>query len=244
MDPRQIAATNLAAVALNRNLGFSVICGLDTTGENLVLVCLKTSPEEEGRNCRFGVDESTGRVFIEPVNLLGITGPAIPRVYNVMNSLRHAGVEYHVGGSGNNVDTVLGWYGKDQGLDASLRRISWKHDAPSLIASCRWAHDEPIIKMSRVEKSPFRDAPDPHLYVPDIGPGFGYCLTECFGNGDTRSPFLGDPFLLPLDGSARSVMHSLWEVLDTEYKVAIVVKFIPRNGARPEIVLHDTHMPV
>lgn len=243
MDPRHIAATNLATLALNRHLGFSVITGLDTTGENLILVCLKTHPEVEGRNCGFAIEKNTGRLIIEPADFSKVTGPAIPRVHTVMHSIRHAGVEYHVAGN-NNVDTIIEWYGKDQGLEASLRRVSWKHDVPSLTASCRWQHGHPIIKMARVEKSPFRDAPEPHLCVPDVGPGFGYCLTECFGNGDVRSPFLGDPFLLPLDGSARAVMHSLWEVLSTEYRVAVAVRFIPKNGGRPETVFFNRYQGV
>lgn len=187
------------------------------------------------------VDEDTGRVAIEPADFSKVTGPAVPRAYNVMRDLTHAGIAYHVVGNGIHVDTAIEWYGKDQGLEASLRRMSHGRTVPSIIASCRWEHGRPIIKMARVERSLFKDASEPHLCVPDVGPGFGYCLTECFGNADARSPFLGDPFLLPLSGSARSIMYSIWEVLDDEYKVGIVVKTFPRNGGKPDIVVHNQY---
>jgi IMP cyclohydrolase len=58
--------------------------------------------------------------------------------------------------------------------------------------------------------------------------GLGYGLTTYMGDGSPLPSYVGDPLLLPLEGTAQQVLETYWEALDTERRVSLGVKRIPQ----------------
>ncbi len=103
--------------------------------------------------------------------------------------------------------------------------------------------DEPsfalgILKASRADvaqtdRTSFRPAPPP--------PGFGLGVTTYHSDGDPLPPFSGEPLWLPLAGDAAGILDRYWDALDKGNRVALAVKWIPRNRGPSQILIRNRH---
>ncbi len=248
-DIRQLAATNLSTLALNPYPGRGIIVGLDDTGKNLIQVYWIMGRSENSRNRVFGCNPETGRVFTEAADPAKVKDSSLI-IYNAMREVHHAGVSYYIASNGNQTDVVADGYAEDRGMHSSLSGVVYEPDAPNytsrITASCRFENGEAIIKMSLLRKSPFSDKCCRHLFeIEGVGKGFGHCLTTYRGDSDgPLSPFRGEPYLLPLEGSPAAIAHLFWEVLDTENKVSLAAKSIPRDGSPSKTVIINKYSKV
>jgi hypothetical protein len=80
---------------------------------------------------------------------------------------------------------------------------------------------------------------DRYTYRPASPPkGLGYGLTTYMGDGSPLPSYVGDPLLLPLEGTSQQVLDTYWEALDTDNRVSLAVKRIPPVGAS-DILVHN-----
>jgi hypothetical protein len=81
---------------------------------------------------------------------------------------------------------------------------------------------------------------DRYTYRPALPPpGLGFGLTTYMGDGSPLPSFAGDPLLLPLEGTAETVLSTYWDALDANNRVALAVKRIPESGAQTEILVRN-----
>ncbi|QBD78352.1 inosine monophosphate cyclohydrolase [Ktedonosporobacter rubrisoli] len=69
--------------------------------------------------------------------------------------------------------------------------------------------------------------------------GLGVGLTTYQGDGNPLPGFQGEPLLLPCSGSAEEVLHTYWEALNAENRIALAVKEIPASGGPGNIVIKN-----
>jgi hypothetical protein len=85
------------------------------------------------------------------------------------------------------------------------------------------------VDPDQTDRYTYRPAPPP--------PGLGFGLTTYMGDGSPLPSFVGDPLLLPLDGTAEDVLSAYWDALDSGNRVALAVKRIPGSGEASEILV-------
>jgi hypothetical protein len=233
MNQRQLAEVNFAALAANPYPGRGIVVGLDETGEQLVQVYWIMGRSENSRNRIFRSEG--GRLFTEAADPSKVKDPSLI-IYNAMRETELGGITYAVVSNGKQTDAVADGYAEDQTMHASLRRFSYEPDEPNftprITASCRWEHDNPIIKISLLRMSLFNGDCSRHLFeINGVGKGFGHCITTYSGDGKPLPAFQGEPYVLPLCGDAETMAHTFWDAaLDADNRVAIAVKLIPKNG--------------
>jgi hypothetical protein len=87
------------------------------------------------------------------------------------------------------------------------------------------------VDPERTDRTTYRPTPPP--------PGLGFGLTTYMGDGSPLPPFVGDPLLLPLKGTAQQVLDAYWSALDASNRVALAVKRIPLSGEASEILVRN-----
>jgi hypothetical protein len=100
---------------------------------------------------------------------------------------------------------------------------------------------KPKLSLSLLKANPVDPAyTDRYTYRPATPPpGLGFGLTTYVGDGSPLPAFNGDPLLLPLEGTAQSVLDSYWDALDANNRVALAVKHIPGSGKPSEILVRN-----
>lgn len=83
-----------------------------------------------------------------------------------------------------------------------------------------------IIKISATD---YRQVSFQHFKYRTACAGWGHCITTYEDNGSPLPPFQGEPFSYPLSGTGRQVVRDVWEVLNKEYRVAAIAKFVDRK---------------
>ncbi len=90
-----------------------------------------------------------------------------------------------------------------------------------------------FVDISIIKKSRFGTAgSERQLFnYADFIPGLGYCITTYQCDGNPLSSFVGEPYLLPLVGSAEQAAQNIWNILNEANRVAIAIKSISlKNG--------------
>jgi len=230
---RGIAESNIRLL-LRPNPGDGFIVGLDETGENLVVVCWIIGVDPKTRNRVFGYE--SGRIFTDVADSSKPVDQSL--LYNVMHEF--VGLDFTSGvvmvcvvGNGDQTDKVIADCSKHSFFEI-MNSCTYKPDLTNTLritAVSSWFEGEPYRQMSILRKSVWSDKCNRNLYeINDVGKGFGYCLTTFSGGGfGTQPPFGGEPYLLPLEGGINDIAEEYWEMLDSENKVALAVKFIPRD---------------
>jgi len=223
--PHIQAAKNLEALSRNAYPGRGLIVGLSSDGNHMVQAYWMMGRKPSSRN-RIFVMKENGTVetsFIDPDQ----AKDAKLLIYKAMAEYRGS----YIVGNGDQVDTVI-WH---EHINRSFQEVmnirTYEPDGPNftprITAICADLADKPFVEMSLLRKSAFGDGCDRFLYRQEqFEPGLGYCLTTYINDGDPLPAFRGEPYLLPLQGGIHDVTATLWETLDEENRVALVVKFI------------------
>lgn len=236
------AVANLFRLSENSYPGCGFVVGLDESEENLIQMSWLMGRHEESKNRIFVPDG--GRLFIAVADPLKKKG-SDSILYNAMCEVRPDNVTYAVVGDGDHTGLIADGYAEDQGLELSMHWKGYEQDAPNytsrITAVCYWlGGHQPTIRMALVRKSPWSGLCDRNLYeISGVGPGFGYCMTSYARDGSPLPPFRGEPYLLPLCGSAEQMLVEYWEILNADHRVALAVKTIPRQGASRIIIVNQ-----
>ena len=228
---QETAKSNLAGLARNPYPGRGIIVGLDETRECLVQVYWVMGRSENSRNRVFDYNMDEGRLFTTAADPAKVKDPSLI-IYNAMVE----NVMLRVVSNGHQTDEVATRIiMKGESPQRIMRQWGYEPDNPNftprITAVSYWWSNKPIVWMSILRKSPWGKECERNLYEPPMIPGFGYCITTYSGDGDPLPSFQGDPVLLPLEGDAVRIAKTLFlGALNSDNKVAIAVKFIPKNG--------------
>ncbi len=71
--------------------------------------------------------------------------------------------------------------------------------------------------------------------------GFARILHTYKHDGDPPPPFEGEPYVLPLNGGIEAVAEQYWDVLNHDFRVALVVRSFDRQTGNIETMRIDRH---
>lgn len=227
------ARANLEDLRRNPYPGRGIIVGLDETGEYMIQVYWIMGRSENSRNRVF--DHEERRVFTEPADLAKVQDPSLI-IYNAMDAMNG----YHVVSNGHQTDVALRHLVCGSNLHISVGKYQYEPDRPNftprITAVSSWKKGVPMAQISILRKSAQGETCDRCFYTfGEIGRGIGYCVTTYSGDGDPLPSFRGEPYPLPLTGGIDEIGETLWDVLNHENRVSLVVKSIRIGSCRIDI---------
>lgn len=254
-----LAEANLHNLGFNPYPGRIIVCGLDETGEFLVQFYAVMGRSENSRNRvlvrgEYGDDITVSTVAADPSK---VKDPSLI-IYDAMEFVYlNDDTPLHVVSNGSQTNDVANE--PDPTLSLGDKLCDWLYEpdepnfTPRITATSCW--ESPVaggdpwllsVEMSVLRKSPWSDECDHLLYrINDIGRGYGYCIHTYMGDGNPLPAFQGEPYLLPLRGNAEQIANAYWQTLNHENRVALVVKFIPKDASiPPKIVIINEYEKV
>ncbi len=233
-----LADANLFTLGGNSYPGRIIIVGVDETGQNLVQMCAIMGRSDKSRNRVYNVEGV--RLFTEIADPKLAEGEDLSLVlYSAMNEATLRGETTYVASNGVQTDMITKAYSHnlENSLDYMLGSTIYEPDSsstPRITATSFWqphSGGKPGVHLSILRKSPWSKECDRCQYVVrDMGPGFGLCFHTYAGDGNPLPAFYGEPYLLPLRGSADEILKKYWETLNADNRVGLAVKFIPKRG--------------
>lgn len=216
----------------NRYPGRGLLVGRDASGDWLQLYWLM------GRSAgsRNRILESEGAVLrTAPRDPQAQVGDAALTLYEAMLEL--PGV--YLVGNGAQVRHIADALAAGGAYISALSECEREPDAPNytprISAMLDFRSGLPELTLSILKAGAFDSAQSDrfHYQPAPPPPGFGLALTTYEGDGDPLPAFCGEPLLLPLDGPPEALAARYFEALDSEYRVALALKRIPREGMGP-----------
>ncbi len=230
--PNEIAEQNFAKLRSNIYPGRGIIVGVDETGQNMVQVYFLMGRSENSRN-RILSSEG-GRLFTEAADPAKVKDPSLI----IYNAMRDDGKNFVVS-NGHQTNAVMTSLQCGGSLALGLEAYEYEPDAPNYtprITAVCWPRGSMIAEVSILKKS--SDTPPCNRFYygyATISPGFGYCVTTYDGDGDPLPSFTGGPFTMPLNGDAKMVAETYWAALNTDNRISLAVKWIPRGNVESTV---------
>ena len=121
------------------------------------------------------------------------------------------------------------------GFNQGIEQITYENDefsTPRIAGAFSLRTGEPRIELALVQKDPTNNNPLRKTWHPPLKQGIGYCITTYKGTSEEEIvPFSQeDPWILPIQGSARTIAKELWGILPPKHRVAIAILLVDRDG--------------
>jgi IMP cyclohydrolase len=143
----------------------------------------------------------------------------------------------HLVGNGDQVTTVAEALAAGGSFEQALKTRSVENDPPIWTPRITALLVADTLRLSKIGKTGhafFEAAP--------LEPGEGLCLHTYRGDGDPILPFAEEPYPVRLEGTPEQLAESSWEKLDSELRVALVVKEIRSDGSFRHVI--DNNLPL
>jgi IMP cyclohydrolase len=209
--------------------GRGLVIGRSSNSDAWLMVYWIMGRSAQSRNRRFVSVDATLRT--EPVDASLLTDPSLiiydamlelPALYLVSNG-DQTRTMYHELQSGGSFDSALAT--REHEPDAP-------HYTPRISGMLDLRDQSTTLALSILKANPANPLlTDRFTYRPALSPvGYGVGLTTYIGDGTPLPSFQGEPLLLPCKGDRDEVLHTYWEALNPENRIAIAVKQIPLQG--------------
>jgi len=215
------AQKNLAVFKSKKYHGRCLIQGMSEAGDFIQIYIV------EGRSLiskdRFIV-ENGSKIETRAIYPEKVLDPSLI-IYTAMNDR----YDIHVVSNGHQTDNILKHYTSGQVLNG--KDFEYEPD-PSHTPRITGIIDS-VKKTAEIlifKKSPFGSGCERQLYrYEDFYPGYGHCITTYNDDGDPLPSFTGEPYLLPLNGTAKEIAQEIWDSLNEENRVSLVIKTIGKG---------------
>lgn len=233
------AAENLEAQRSNRYPGRGICIGLDETGGRLFQVYWIMGRSANSRNRVFVADGAELRT--EPADASKVQDPSLI-IYNAMREIDGSFIVTN----GDQTDTIYQALADGSTFVQALETREYEPDPPNFtprISGLSLVDGEHICTyLSILKKSPFGEGCCRETFQYETLPaGTGYTVTTYTGDGSPLPSFEGEPYLLPLEGSATEAARTLWDALDAENRVSLAVRSIDLESGEPTIEIINAY---
>ena len=252
---------NRDALAANPYPGRGIVLGLSEDGDKAVQAYWVMGRSENSRN-RILVREN-GTVRTEAFDSSKVEDPSLI-IYNAMRTAQFPswGADVHVVSNGDQTDTVrakIGGLSRPKGprgmfedfVGALLTR-EFEPDAPNftprITGMIALADTDSIYGYSIICRNPVTEEPEYAFSrgrLDSIPAGAGICFHTYEEDGDPLPAFKGSPYAVPVGATAEETAESLWEELNPDNRVSLVVKTIGlagREAPQRNYGLTDVHI--
>ncbi len=226
----EMAEVNLEALKMNPYPGRGILIGPDETGKHLFQIYWLMGRGIDSRN-RIFVDEGGGRLRTELADQSRRPADTSLIIYRAMAEQE----KVYVVSNGHQTDNILRAAFLTYDHFEAIKKWDYEPDPPNNTPRISASFTLPghNLDISIVKKVPF-NGPGSFRQVFNVQqffPGIGFCITTYSGDGNPLPSFSGEPYLLPLRGTAENVAEEIWQTLNPENRVALAVKSIDlKNG--------------
>lgn len=223
------ARYNLEALSENPYPGRGIVLGLNGRGDEAQQAYWVMGRSENSRNRILAIEDDVVRT--EPHDPAKVEDPSLI-IYNAMRS--HGDV--HIVSNGSQTDTFIGYLEEGRAFEEALEELTYEPDAPNYTP--RISGFVELLKerqtragLSIIRKVAVSGLPVRNYFEFDAGflgstAGVGACVHTYRGDGDPLPSFKEPPYGLPMGETIDETAHTLWENLNPDNRVAIVVKGI------------------
>jgi len=214
-----------------------VVCLGKKEDGTLVQVYSIMGRSANSRNRIFDVVHGKGQVYTEAADASKVEDPSLI-IYNALIELN----KQYIVTNGDQTDTIHAALSKGKTFEEALRTRAHEPDKPNFTPRISGLFDlrggACKANLSVIRKNAFDntgDVSDHHFYEYDFSKacfdGKGLVVTTYMGDGNPLPSFDGNPFAVPIKGSADQIANFFWKALDKDNKVSLVVKEInPKTG--------------
>merc|ERR1719428_1281479 len=227
-----------------------VICLGKKDDGTLVQVYSIMGRSANSRNRIFNVQAGTGQVNTEAADASKVEDPSLI-IYNALMELN----EQYIVTNGDQTDTIHAALSKGKTFEEGLRTRAHEPDRPNYTPRISGLFDlrdnACKAKLSVIRKNAFDntgDVSDHQFYEYDFSKacydGKGLVVTTYTGDGNPLPSFDGNPFAVPIKGSADQIADFFWSALDSDNKVSLVVKEIDASTGKSSVTIRNKYTKV
>lgn len=164
----------------------------------------------------------------------------------IYDAMLEAGASYIVS-NGDQTTTIQAFLNDDKSFKAALDTREREPDAPNYtprISGMVQKSDEQleflfsILKANKVNP----ELSDRHYFSKSqVAPGTGLALTTYIGDGNPLPSFCGEPFELPLQGTAEDILNLYWDTLNEDNKISLAIKTIDLASGNSSILIKNKY---
>lgn len=240
--PEHLAA-NQAYLQNNPYPGRGIVQGLSEDGERYLQAYWVMGRSENSRNRIFVIDADDS-VSTQAHDPSKVTDPSLI-IYTAMTEAVN-GEAVHVVSNGHQTDSIATSLSKalplsEHGRQFSNALMGWDYepDEPNYTPrisgyiALRGAYGFSVITRDGLTGNSVHMMTRGDL--DELPQGAGLCVHTYEGDGNPLPSFDGIPYPIPVANTAKSTAEALWEVLDTDNRVAIVAKSIQREDGETRL---------
>ena len=188
------------------------------------------------RNRRFAAEGGTLRT--EPVDPARVKDPSLI-IYDAMLEFPGTYLVSNGDQTRNMYETLIHGGTIEEALSTREREPDAPNFTPRINGMLRFQGPSVEAVLAILKANPINPAlTDRYYYRPAVpAAGFGLGMTTYNGDGDPLPAFVGDPLILPCEGTGEAVLEAYWDALDAENRVSMAVKEITNRGTRSRILV-------
>jgi hypothetical protein len=216
---RITADANLYRLRNNSYPGRGIVIGRNKTGKIIQVYWIMGRSGNSRK--RIFESDAAGRVQTVPTNPAEVKNPELI-IYSAM--IERDGV-FAVSNGSQTLNIIA------DGFSQAMIQYCYEPDSPNFtprilaVTNLNLGYEHPN-RMAIIRKSTDGELVERFFYeLPDF-PGYGHCIHTYECDGNPLPSFDRRPYLLPLDGSIEDIANALWEALDEDNRVSLVVKTI------------------
>ncbi len=241
MQAREFAVSTFENHLRNNTYpGRGLVVGRQADDTAWLMVYFIMGRSENSRNRRFVKDGE--RLSTEPVDASKVSDPSLI-IYDAMLALP----KIQLVSNGDQTATLYETLKQGGSFRGALNTREREPDAPNftprISAMIDLRSEKNNVHLSVLKANRNDPALTDRITICPANPpaGFGYGLTTYMGDGTPLTSFVGDPLLLPLDGTPAEVIAAYWEALDRDNRVSLAVKQIKEDGTVGEFIIKNRH---
>lgn len=203
--------------------GRGIVCGLNEKG-NLLLAYFITARSVHSKN-RMLVQKD-GAVFTQAIDPSLLIDPSLI-IYRALDRYE----QYLIAANGDQSDTLIEGLKTELSVEDSLSERCYEPDEPNYTPRISAVYS---LKDEQCTFSILRRSTEGcercHYCYQNQESGQGHLIHTYEGDGNPLPSFIGDPKPVVMEGDRESFATRLWDLLDPEYRVAVVVQEMQRDG--------------
>lgn len=225
----QFVSSNMELLRSNPYSGRGIIMGFNKEGDQAIQIYWVMGRSENSRN-RFLVQRE-GIVRTVPFDVNKVKDPTLI-IYTAMRTVGRD----HLVSNGDQTDSVAQKIECGSSFEESLKEITYEPDKPNFTPRItgKYSPDSQLpFSLSLIRKN---SASNPNSlrtlqsYLPEKG--IGQCIHTYKGDDNPLPSFDSDSYPVILEGSINQIAQTYWNLLNSENRVALVVKGIDTTNGK------------
>ncbi|MDR3000722.1 MAG: IMP cyclohydrolase [Fibromonadaceae bacterium] len=214
--------------------GRGIVMGFAPSGERVQIYWLM-GRSENSKN-RIFIQNKDGSVSTKAFDEKKLTDPSLI-IYTPLRTMGNV----HIISNGDQTDTIAEFLAKGKTFEEALKTRTYEPDAPNYtprISGVFYPNSYALsILKASCKENPKREA----IFIEkEAGTlGMGEMLTTYEGEEDPLVSFIGLPKIMPIKATAQETLEFYWNMLNSKYRVSILVNWIKKDSN--EVFIKNEH---